>query len=188
LSLQYYLEQFSRTGEPEVPSLKATGLLSITGTTLKGFFDLNVRRAEAAKTYLRLFRDNDLDAILMPPAPHTAVPLDTWTTITYTGIWNYLDYPAVVIPVSNVQESDLVDDKSNAKYGPEDSKVYNLCMRNYISLFLSQEHRANVFFLSDTGPELYKDAPVCVQVVGYRHADEALMNTVAVLDSIIHGE
>jgi len=97
------------------------------GTTLKGFFDLNVRRAKAAKSYRDLFRDNKIDAILMPPAPHTAVPLDRWTTATYTGLWNYLDYPAIVIPIDVVNESDLADDESNAKYGPDDSKVYSLC-------------------------------------------------------------
>ena len=39
---------------------------------------------------------------------------------------------------------------------------------------------------TDTGPELYKGAPVSVQVVGYRHADEALANAVTVLDAIIN--
>lgn len=98
------------------------------GTTLKGFFDLNVRRAEAAKKYLSLFRDHDLDAILMPPAPHTAVPLDKWSTITYTGLWNYLDYPAVVIPVDRVRDNkDAADDVGNAQFGAEDARVYSLC-------------------------------------------------------------
>lgn len=97
------------------------------GTTLAGFFELNVRRAAAAKQYLSLFRDNALDAILMPPAAHTAVPLDTWSKLTYTGLWNYLDYPAVVIPVDKVCASDHADDISNAKYGAEDEKLYRLC-------------------------------------------------------------
>ncbi|KAK8000395.1 amidase [Apiospora arundinis] len=162
----YYFEQFGRTGEPLVPSLAAlTPLLASPGTTLKGFFDLNVRRAEAAKTYLSLFRDNGLDAILMPPAPHTAVPLDTWSTITYTGLWNYLDYPAVVIPVDQVREEDAPDDISNAKFGAEDARVYGLY----------------------TDPEDYRDVPICIQLVGYRHQDEALANTAVVLDGIING-
>lgn len=63
----------------------------------------------------------------MPPAPHTAVPLDTWSTASYTGLWNYLDYPAVVIPVDRVREEDAADDVSNAKFGEEDAKVYGLC-------------------------------------------------------------
>ncbi|UKZ50470.1 hypothetical protein TrVGV298_004733 [Trichoderma virens] len=159
-----YLEQFSRTGEPVVPSLKTIGLLSREKTTLKGFFDLNVRRAEAAKVYLRLFCDNNLDAILMPPAPHTALPLDTWTSITYTGLWNYLDYPAVVIPIDVVTDSDSKDDLSNAKNGTHDAEVYKLW------------------------PDLYKGLPIAVQVVGYRHQDEALVATAGMLDSIINGE
>ncbi|KAH6611288.1 hypothetical protein Trco_001308 [Trichoderma cornu-damae] len=102
----------------------------------------------------------------MPPAPHTALPLDTWKIATYTGLWNYLDFPAVVIPVDAVTDSDFKDDLSNAKYGPHDAEVY----KQY------------------TGPELYKGLPLAVQVVGYRHQDEALVATVGTLDSIINGE
>ncbi|KAH6715345.1 putative fatty-acid amide hydrolase [Leptodontidium sp. MPI-SDFR-AT-0119] len=161
----HYLEQFARTVEPVIPSLKASGLLSAPGTTLQGFFDLNVRRAEAGKQYLELFRDHDLDAILMSPAPHTAVPLDTWASVTYTSLWNYLDYPAVVIPVDEVRDVDLVDDLSNVSFGADDERLYG----------------------SYTGPEQYKGAPICVQVVGYRHKDEALLKAAGVLDSIING-
>ncbi|KAH7123928.1 amidase [Dendryphion nanum] len=160
-----YLDLFARTGEPPIPSLKAINLLSMQATDLRGFFDLNVRRQAAAREYLQLFRSNDIDAILMPPAPHTALPLDQWTSASYTGLWNYLDYPAVVIPVDTVCESDLVDDASNARYGDEDARMYSLY----------------------TGPEDYRDAPIAVQLVGYRYADEALMHTASLVDSIING-
>ncbi|KAI8946103.1 putative fatty-acid amide hydrolase [Xylaria longipes] len=185
----YYYEQFGRTGEPLVPSLKRVDILLLKpGNTLRGFFDLNVRRAKAAKSYLELFRDNNLDAILMPPAPHTAVPLDTWSTITYTGLWNYLDYPAVVIPVDRVREEDSADDVSNAKFGDEDAQLYGLCTQKINPSFaLSSIGSTNTTYL-DTGPELYKDAPICVQLVGYRHADEALANSAAVLDRIINSD
>lgn len=150
---------------------------------MQGFFDLNVRRAEAAKTYLKLFRDNDLDAILMPPAPHTALPLDCWTTATYTGLWNYLDYPAIVIPVDQVRDIDSADDLSNAKFGLDDEQLYSLCRHHFLPKFL----RLKLTHASiDTGPEQYKGAPVCIQVVGYRHKDEALIKAAAVLDSIIN--
>lgn len=97
------------------------------GTTLQNYFQLNHRRAEAAKKYLGLFRDNDMDAILMPPAPHTAVPLDCWTKAAYTSLWSYLDYPAVVIPVDEVRDSDAADDLANAEFGPDDEELYRLC-------------------------------------------------------------
>ncbi|KFA76642.1 hypothetical protein S40288_05955 [Stachybotrys chartarum IBT 40288] len=162
---KFFMEQLARTEEPVIPSLQAIGLLSAPGTTqLQGLLDLNVCRAETAQQYLRLFRDNDIDVILMPPAPHTAVPLDCWVKAAYTCLWNYLDYPAVVIPVGQVQDTDLADDLSNAKFGPEDEELYKLY----------------------TGPEQYEGMPTCVQVVGYRHKDEALLNVAAVLDSIIN--
>ncbi|PSN62190.1 amidase [Corynespora cassiicola Philippines] len=162
---QNYLDLFARTGEPLVPSLQAVGLVSMPGTDLRGFFELNVRRQAAAREYLQLFRSNEIDAILMPPAPHTALPLDQWNTITCTGLWNYLDYPAVIVPVDTVRETDLADDVGNAKYGTEDERLYSLY----------------------TGPHHYKDAPICVQLVGYRYADEALTHTASLVDSIING-
>ncbi|KAF2720954.1 amidase [Polychaeton citri CBS 116435] len=162
---EHYLELLSRTGEPIIPSLKAIGLLSVTGTDLHGFFELNVRRQAASRDYLKLFRDNNIDAILMPPAAHTALPHDHWIKATYTGVWNYLDYPAVVIPVDSVCEFDVADSPENAKYGVEDTCIYGLY----------------------TGPELYRHAPICVQLVGYRHADEDLVNLAAIVDSIING-
>jgi hypothetical protein len=39
----------------------------------------------------------------------------------------------------------------------------------------------------DSGPDQYKDVPICVQLVGYRHADEALANAAAMVDSIVNG-
>ncbi|KAL5403083.1 hypothetical protein PMIN03_010166 [Paraphaeosphaeria minitans] len=137
----------------------------MTPTDLFGFFELNARRQAAAQNYQRLFRNNGLDAILMPPAPHTALPPDQWTSASYTGLWNYLDFPAVVIPVDVVRPTDLADDISNAKYGADDDRLYSLY----------------------TGPERYKDAPLAVQLVGYRYADEALMHTASLVDSIING-
>ena len=94
---------------------------------MRGFFEMNARREEAAKKYLRLLCDNRIDAIMMPVAAHTAVPWDRWANATYTGLWNYLDYPAVVIPVDKVGEIDLADDVVHAKHGPEDANLYRLC-------------------------------------------------------------
>lgn len=102
------------------------------GTTLQGYFELNDRRAQTAKMYLKLFCDKNLDVILMPSAAHTAVPLDCWSRVAYTCLWNYLDYPAVVIPVDQVQDTDLADDLSNAKFGPDDEQIYRLCKCQYL--------------------------------------------------------
>lgn len=68
----------------------------------------------------------------MPPAPHTALPLDRWTKAVYTCLWNYLDYPAIVIPVDQVRDIDFADDLSNAKFGPDDEQLYSLCKHHLL--------------------------------------------------------
>lgn len=40
--------------------------------------------------------------------------------------------------------------------------------------------------LLDTGPKIYQNAPICVQVVGYRYVDEALSHTAYLIDSIVN--
>lgn len=125
-----------------IPSLENIGLLSVPGTDLKGFFDLNVRRARAAENYLKLYRENEIDVILMPPAAHTAVALDHWTKAAYTSLWNYLDYPAIVIPTDHVRDTDFADELSNAQFGSEDEKLYKLCTCSFLPdlSFVAQAH------------------------------------------------
>jgi amidase len=55
-------------------------------------------------------------------------------------------------------------------------------------IFLHGIQRCLTYEILDTGPEQYKDAPVCVQLVGYRHQDEGLMHTAFLVDSILHGK
>lgn len=146
---------------------------------------MNVRRAEAAKNYLKLFRDNEIDVILMPPAAHTAVPLDQWTKAAYNCLWNYLDYPAIVVPTDHVRGTDSADDVSNAQFGAEDEKLYSLC--TWVPFLLVHFRMLKLTLAStDTDPVQYKDAPLGILVVGYKHKDEALLKAAAVIDLILN--
>ncbi|KAH7024862.1 amidase [Microdochium trichocladiopsis] len=163
---QHYLGLFAQTGEPPVPSVKNANIDSIPAMNdLHTLRELNARREVIAQKYHALFVDSKLDAILMPPAPHTAIPHDTWNRPAYTCLWNYMDYPALVVPVDKVREGeDEADDLSHAKYGKHDEDVYKLY----------------------TGPKEYRDLPICVQLVGYRQRDDALLKVAGVVDDIVH--
>jgi amidase len=116
------------TDEPLVRSVENMGLLTLgSPKTLEEYYSLCARRQDIEKTYLQIWQANRLDAIIMPPAPHTAIPLDSWSSVSYTAIWNLLDYPAVVIPVGKVCSLDKVDEISNAKYGDADKHLYQNC-------------------------------------------------------------
>lgn len=111
-----------------MPSVIHTGLMSTPPKTLEAYFQLNYERNLTAASFNKLWLDNNLDAILTLPAPHTAVPWDQWDVITYTALWNLLDCPAVVIPVGKVENHDLKDE--NLKFESvdgEDKRVYDLC-------------------------------------------------------------
>ena len=90
------------------------------------YFELNNKRQEIAKVYSKFWSDNKLDAFIMPPAPYTAVPENSWTTASYTATWNFLDYPSILIPTGAVNETDVVDENQNF-YSEMDKKVYELC-------------------------------------------------------------
>ncbi|KAL3443604.1 amidase signature domain-containing protein [Aspergillus insuetus] len=59
---------------------------------------LNIKRGEITKNWHTLWRKYDMDAVICPPAPSTAVEHDTYGLTPYTSFLNLLDYPACVIP------------------------------------------------------------------------------------------
>ena len=108
-------------------SVKRTNLASIPGATLQDYFELNAARLRLKTAFQQFWLHNRIDALLYPGAPTTATPLDEWKCITYTALWNLLDYPALVIPTGKVCESDSADGIENAKFGPEDEQNYSMC-------------------------------------------------------------
>ncbi|PVH96081.1 amidase [Periconia macrospinosa] len=154
------------SGEPLVNSVQMTGLVKdeyVEPPTVQDYFAMFDRRDAAIQQYQDLFQEHELDALLMPGAPHTAPPFDIWSCISYTGLWNYLDSPACIIPVDRVRDVDVQDEIENAKYGLEDKRVYS----------------------AYTGPEHYQGLPVTVQLVGNRQEDEALVRVVEVVDAVL---
>ncbi|KAB2573779.1 Acetamidase [Lasiodiplodia theobromae] len=164
---EYLLKRMESTGEPVVPSVLNMGIVFNSDgslrspVTMSGLMRANVSRFLIAALYAELWRQHELDIILMPAAPHTAIPADTWTALSYTVLWNVLDYPACVIPVGKVGPGDLKDHA--AGHGAADEAVYKLY----------------------TGPEEYANLPIAVQLVGRRHHDEEFTAYAMLVDSII---
>ncbi|KAK3672394.1 hypothetical protein LTR78_007701 [Recurvomyces mirabilis] len=150
--------------EPPVQSVKNVNLASIPAVSMPGLILLNGKRAGIQQAYRKLWVDNNLDAIITPGAPTTATPLDKWDSITYTMLWNFMDYPTCIIPVDCVQSGDVVDSVSHAINGERD------------------EHN----YLMYTGPEAYANAALSVQVVGMRQEDERLAQIVCQVDKILN--
>ncbi|KAI5258661.1 amidase [Aureobasidium subglaciale] len=150
--------------EPQVESVKRVNLASIPASSLADYMRLNDRRHQLQDIYHKFWIENQLDAIMLPPAPQTATRFDEWGPVSYTALWNFLDYPATIIPTGRVRESDVADGEDSALYGEADLNNYKL----YDS------------------PETYQDAPLTVQIVGMRQEDEALAGVVEFVDNILN--
>ncbi|KAG9569953.1 amidase, partial [Aureobasidium melanogenum] len=161
---QFVQDLIKEGKEPQVESVKRVNLAAIPKSSMQGYMDLTAGRRKLQAVYHSFWLDNRLDAIMLPGAPQTATRFDEWGPINYTMLWNFLDYPATIIPTGRVRESDVADGEDSALYGEQDLKNYKL----YDS------------------PETYKDAPLSVQFVGMRQEDEALAEVVGLVDNILN--
>lgn len=108
--------------------------------------------------------DAMVDCILCPVGPSAAPKLDTARYWGYTSQWNLLDYPAVVFPAAEKVDPSLDGGavyESTASGSPADA--YNEA--------LWKEH----------GAEGYRDAPISLQLVGRRFADEKLLAALEII-------
>ncbi|KAL1614147.1 hypothetical protein SLS54_010003 [Diplodia seriata] len=94
-----------------------------------------------------------VDVILCPVGPGAAPPIDNAKYWGYTSQWNLLDYPSLSFP--QVTEVDPAIDVKDETYQPRnDQDDFN--------------HKLYE-------PELYRDAPVSLQLVGRRFEDEKVL-------------
>ena len=103
---------------------------------------------------------SSIDCLLTPVGPSAAPQHGTGKWWGYTSIWNLLDYPAVVFPVTTV---DLIRDQPELDYQPRNA----LDKENY-QLYASAQSYAN--------------APVGLQVICRRYNDEKVMKCLELIE------
>jgi amidase len=103
-----------------------------------------------------------VDAIICPAAPFAATPHGKNRYVDYTAVWNALDYPATIFPVTTV------DSILDGKVPPHD--FYN-------------DFDKDVYEMYD--PEKFKNAPVCLQLVGRTLEEEAVIGMTEIVDAAL---
>ncbi|KAG2111804.1 general amidase [Suillus cothurnatus] len=103
-----------------------------------------------------------VDAIICPAAPFAATPHGKNRYVDYTAVWNALDYPAAIFPVTTV------DSILDGKVPPHD--FYN-------------DFDKDVYEMYD--PEKFKNAPVCLQLVGRTLEEEAVIRMTEIVDAAL---
>ncbi|ROV91211.1 hypothetical protein VMCG_09344 [Cytospora schulzeri] len=158
-------------GEPFIPHVEA---LINRGKPISvyEYWQLNRRKWDLQQAYLEKWnsiRTSDgrvVDAILMPPMPHTAVPHKGCRWVGYTKVWNVLDYSALVIPGGSVCDKDVGAAWDFASRGSVDDW----------SLKLWKDNKQDMARLR---------LPVGLQIVGRKLEEEKVMAIGKVLDDIL---
>jgi len=129
------------------------------------------RRRELRQEYLQIWEADSVsltgtgrpvDAIISPMAPYTAPPHGLNKTASYTMSWNLLDYPALVIPVSKVDQALDVQQPRHEFYTKEDQANYE-----------------------GYNPATYENAPISIQVVARTMEEEAVIAMSEVVDEAL---
>ncbi|KAH8895655.1 amidase [Thozetella sp. PMI_491] len=160
-------------GEPFIPHVER---LVNRGEAISvyEYWQLNRRKFELQHAYLDKWASircpatgQPVDAILMPPMPHTAVPHESCRWVGYTKVWNVLDYTAMVIPGGSVLERDL--QTPWVQFEPRN-------VMDEFNLKLWTDHGSNMAQLQ---------LPVGVQIVGRKLEEEKVLGIAQVVDNLL---
>jgi len=110
-----------------------------------------------------------VDAIICPLAPFPAARPGKFTWYGYSVFVNLLDYTAVVLPATKVDQNvDKVDSSYDAPGGKADQETQDDC-----EFDRSVVIECLLTFIDD--PEIYHGANVSVQLVGRRLQEEKML-------------
>ncbi|KAK5691591.1 hypothetical protein LTR97_011585 [Elasticomyces elasticus] len=165
----------SAAGEPYLPHVAAL-VNRAPAISVYEYWQLNRQKVAAQKAYLDKWRwirspssGREVDVLLTPTMPHSAVPHRACRWVGYTKVWNFLDYTACVLPVGQVDRS--VDPSR------EDAQIADYTPRNELD-------RSN-WALYD--PESMHGMPLSVQIVGQRLEEEKVLGAAQVVEQLLAG-
>jgi amidase len=101
----------------------------------------------------------------------------------YTMIWNALDYVALTIPVTKVDQVLDVKKPPHKFLSNDDQKNYEFCTCIYS---LQSSRHSEIFLLDD--PSIFTNAPIAVQVVGRTLEEEAVIAMSKIVVAAVAGK
>ncbi|KZL87493.1 hypothetical protein CI238_01401 [Colletotrichum incanum] len=162
-------------GEPLIPHVERL-INRGKPISIYEYWQLNKRKWKLQQAYLEKWQSirsaktgRMVDIILMPPMSHTAVPHGGCRWVGYTKVWNFLDYPALVIPGGQVGQQDLNEPWSAASRGPEDEWNRNL-------------------WKAHGGEMVSLGVPVGLQIVGRKLEEETVIAAGKMIDDVLRSK
>jgi amidase len=171
------LEALQASGEPHVPRLFCGN--PSTELSAPDVYANHLVRNGLQVEYQRLLKEAahegpKIDVIVCPVAAHPANPHGKWITNSYTAIFSLLDYPAVVLPVTTVDPKQDVPDENWSRRQPYpkiDSQAPEYGDAELQDLYADAD--------------VFKNAPIGIQLVGRRLQEEVLLSIAQVVDKLL---
>ncbi|CAL00523.1 uncharacterized protein An16g07500 [Aspergillus niger] len=120
-------------------------------------------------SFLQQWTSSNIDALLMPVTPWVGYRPKSWVVssqwLGYTALWNLLNYAAVTVPVAKVDGALDQPDQEWLEHVP----------RNDSDRFNWEQY----------DPDLVKDMPITVQIVGGRFGEEKAVSVAKVVDEVL---
>ncbi|KAL4879711.1 amidase signature domain-containing protein [Aspergillus karnatakaensis] len=168
------MRHIDASGEPVVPRT-ATGSAASLLTTHEVFAN-HKERAAIAREYNSLWTRYGLDTILAPAVAHPAPPHGKYISNAYAGIYNMLDYVTGSVPVTTV---DLEKDVASREW--YEGEVYERIEEERFPYDWGDKEMKEVY----TGPEVFANAPVGVQLVCRRLREEKCVGILKEVEALL---
>ncbi|KAE8832858.1 hypothetical protein PTNB73_09740 [Pyrenophora teres f. teres] len=159
-------------GEPFIPHVEAL-INKGKPISVYEYWQLNKKKLELQKRFLDLWSSTksdkngkQIDILLTPVMPHSAVPHRKCRWVGYTKVFNFVDYPAVVLPAGQVSKE-------------LDSEAAGL-MSSYQPRNTLDEWNWNTFDLN-----AMDGMPIGVQIVSRRLQEEKALGAAKAIDNIL---
>lgn len=119
----FVFDLLDKTSEP-LTNWLSTRLRRKKQMTLDRLVDAHAKRTELQTEMLKVWKDpktgKNVDAIILPVAPHPVPPIDRWNGVSYTSSFVLLDYPAGTLPVRDFKPSDMKGEMGGKPLGSWD--------------------------------------------------------------------
>lgn len=126
----FVFDLLDKTSEP-LTNWLSTRLRRKKQMTLDRLVDAHAKRTELQTEMLKVWKDpktgKNVDAIILPVAPHPVPPIDRWNGVSYTSSFVLLDYPAGTLPVRDFKPSDMKGEMGGKPLGSWDKVNRELC-------------------------------------------------------------
>jgi amidase len=177
-SSEDYMITTSVTGEPIIATMELDNSNAAAapfrpkkiGITAYQLWQVQKLRRDIRKEYLDHWEatvsetgtGRPVDAIICPASSYAATPHGKNRYTNYTTVWNALDYPAATFPVTTVDPTLDTKKSRHVFYDDFDKGIYDMY-----------------------DPETFKNAPICLQLVGRTLEEEAVIKMTEIVDGAL---